>query len=163
MSLAEPGNNPVFTKEDIELLEARIKKEIRFLHIPMWSEPPGGRTGRYIWAWNVEAPGSEVRYSMALAERHLRHDVEKAISAYVEIFRDCTTDINQQRRLALVDLIFDLGEKRFRKQRRPLNRIFHSDWKGAAAEFRATIWYKHSAVGMKRSKRIVDDIETGDK
>jgi GH24 family phage-related lysozyme (muramidase) len=161
--LGKPADNPILTKEDLELLEARIKKEIRFIHIPLWSEPPGGHTGHYIWAWNVEAPGQEVRFSMPLADRHLRRDVERAISVYADVFKNCTTEICPSRRLALVDLIFDLGEERFRKQRRPLNRIFHSDWKGAAAEFRAAIWYKHACASMGRAKRIIDDIETGEK
>jgi GH24 family phage-related lysozyme (muramidase) len=161
--LGKPADNPILTKEEMEFLEARIKKEIRFVHIPIRSEPPGGHTGRYIWAWNVEASGPNERYSMPLAERQLRRDVERAISVYVDVFKNCTTEICTSRRLALVDLIFDLGEERFRKQRRPLNRIFHSDWKGAAAEFRATIWYKHADISMKRAKRIVDDIETGEK
>jgi GH24 family phage-related lysozyme (muramidase) len=99
---------------------------------------------------------------MPLAERHLRRDVERAISVYADAFNNCTTEIDKTRRLALVDLIFDLGEERFRKQRRPLNRIFHNDWKGAAAELRATIWYKHADISMRRAKRIVDDIKNGD-
>jgi GH24 family phage-related lysozyme (muramidase) len=149
-------------KADLELIEARIKKEIHFLYIPMWWEPPGGHEGRYIWAWHVEAPGPEVRFSMALAERHLRRDVERAISVYADVFKNCTTEIDKTRRLAIVDLIFDLGEKRFRKQRRALNRIFHSDWEGAARELRATIWYIHAETGMRRAERIVNIIETGE-
>jgi hypothetical protein len=152
---------PLFSKADVTFLEARIKEEIRFIHIPIWDEPPGGHEGRLIWAWNVEAQGPKAQYRMVLAERGLRRDIQRHIATYVEIFEECTTEIDRRRRLALLDLLFDLGEKRFRKQRRALNRIFHADWKGAARELRASTWFRNVETGKKRAQRIVNDIEEG--
>jgi GH24 family phage-related lysozyme (muramidase) len=148
------------TDEDVRRIESRIKEETLFHPISEWHSPPGGRDGRNIWGWHTEAPGAGLIVNFGDAERGLYQEVIDAFRTYDRIFKDCTVEINPVRRLAMIDMIFDLGEEKFRKMHRFLNRVIHDDWPGAALELRSTIWFTN-APGGRRERRIVREIERG--
>jgi GH24 family phage-related lysozyme (muramidase) len=146
--------------EDVRKVEGQIKEEILFHPVSGWHAAPGGRDGRYTWGWHTEAPGNGVIVNFGAAEKGLYQEVIEAFRAYDRVFKDCKAEICRTRRLAVVDMLFDLGEAKFRKMIRFLNCVFHDDWKGAATELRATIWFT-GAPGGRRERRIVREIEGG--
>jgi len=148
------------TDEDVRRVESRIKEETLFHPVSEWHAPPGGREGRNVWGWHTAAPASGVIVDFGDAEKGLYQEVVDAFRIYDRIFKDCTVEISPARRLAIIDMIFDLGEAKFRKMYRFLNRVIHDDWKGAALELRNTVWFI-KAPGGRRERRIVREIEGG--
>lgn len=86
---------------------------------------------------NLEATGLSEEEAMLL----LVHDVEKAISDTENVFLDFSS-YSQNRKNALIDMIFNLGRTRFLGFHKMIHAILKRDWEEAAREAENSTWHK---------------------
>jgi len=70
----------------------------------------------------------------------LVHDMESAMRDVHQIFPEYSS-YSQNRRLALLDMVFNLGKTKFLGFRRMISAILDEDWDRAAAEALDSRWY----------------------
>ena len=101
----------------------------------------------------------EVGLSPEEAEMLLQHDISSAHNSCISLFGlNVWTSINQDRKAALVNMMFNLGYPRFRKFKNMRKAILDDDWQTAADEAENSKWF--TQVG-NRAVRIVKALRTG--
>ena len=93
----------------------------------------------------------------AIAMQMLDEDVEMSFNAACAIF-SCFKDFSMSRQLAIVNMLFNLGETRFRKFEKMIAAINKNDWSEASAQAMASGW------GMQvpnRARRIANLLRDG--
>jgi len=94
------------------------------------------------------------------AELMLHNDIMKAMESLIKIFgQDFLDGITKARQMALVNMMFNLGETRFRQFKRMISCIKDNDWEQAAAEAMDSFWAKQ---GKARAVRICSLLKEGD-
>lgn len=102
---------------------------------------------------------TELKLSNRIIEEMLREDVEVAWTSVIKIFgADRVCKWTNGRRLALLNLLFNLGETRFLKFAPTIALMKEGRWEEAATRLERSLWYKQ--VG-KRALRVVQMIRTG--
>jgi len=80
-------------------------------------------------------------FSDAVAELLLEEDIQRAYYDIISIFPGFCF-FTEGRRNALIDMMFNLGKKRFLKFKKMIERIEMDDWEGAAKEAEDSKWFK---------------------
>ena len=133
----------------MEELEKMIMEDEGFSAI-IYKCPTGYLTARY--GHNFENPMSQKMARIILTE-DLYGAIKEVNSIFHLFFR-----YSKDRKLALINMCFNLGLPRFRAFRRMIAAIQLEDWVKAAAEMKDSAWYKQ--VG-NRSKRLHKLIKNG--
>lgn len=89
------------------------------------------------WGHNLDDNG----ISAPIAEMMLDEDIQRAYYDIVSIFPGFCF-FTEGRRNALIDMMFNLGKKRFLKFKKMIERIEMDDWDGAAKEAEDSKWFK---------------------
>lgn len=94
------------------------------------------------------------------AEVMLHNDIMKAMEGLIKIFgEDFLDNISKARQMALVNMMFNLGETRFRQFKRMISAIKDNDWEQAATEAMDSFWAKQV---KSRAVRICALLKDGD-
>lgn len=97
-------------------------------------------------------------YSIKECLKFLQLDILQARIDYNKVFKG--VDMNNVRKDALVNMVFNLGLGRFKKFKKMIGAIKEGNWKKASEEAEDSIWRKQTGY---RAKRIVKEIETGER
>ena len=157
-------------KEEFDGLVERLKLEEGFSATAFWDDAPGGGKGQWTFGYGTRAPGEGATITPIRAEYELRAKLLVAEKAYHKVFDAAPFPINAVRRDALIDMIFNLGETRFRGFRQMIAEIMDddpNDWVAVAAEAADSVWWKQLGGDDprrgrgERAKRIVAELATG--
>jgi GH24 family phage-related lysozyme (muramidase) len=114
---------------------------------------------QWTWGYGTKAPsGPGLPISQEDAEVELSEKVDLAIKEYKSLFSEITTEINDVRQHALVNMIYNMGAKGVSGFKNMLATIRKGDWKSAANHARASLWYKQVT---RRARRICNELEKG--
>lgn len=91
------------------------------------------------------------------AEMLLDNDITECIEALVKIFPNFYL-FSKARKVALISMIFQLGEGGFKKFKATIEAINNGDFKLAAAHARNSLWAKQTP---NRAKRVTEMLELG--
>ena len=88
------------------------------------------------------------------ADIMLEEDILKSAKVLLDIFgNDCETFIPKRKFSALTDMVFNLGETKFRQFKKMVVAIAKEDWDKAADEAKDSDWYEQVGV---RGVKIVE-------
>lgn len=104
------------------------------------------------WGRNLD----DVGISKEEAEILLNNDISRAHASVEKIFVDPNIIFHGESYIALVDMMFNLGETRFRGFKKMIKAIEDGDWEEAANQAKDSKWYNQ--VG-KRGKTIVEQLK----
>jgi lysozyme len=145
-----------FTKYQVKRLTSRLMEEEGFRCCSYRDRK------QWTWGYGTKAPGPDCYINTTDAKRFLDKEVKRAIKEYEWIRKRCPFRINEVRREALADMIFNMGLPTFKKFKKMLKLIFNKndyDWWMVACEARNSDWYVQ--VG-KRAIRICHELDTGE-
>jgi len=94
------------------------------------------------WGRNAEANG----FSEDEVELMLQNDIKYAINILQTIFVNYS-NFSENRQNALIDLMFNIGSKKFLLFRKMITAIKKDDWEEAAIEAKNSNW--HTQVGIR--------------
>ena len=86
-------------------------------------------------------------------------DIFVAIKAAQRIFRGCFDDLSDNRKAAVVNLLFNMGETTFSHFVTTIAAIRNGMWEAAGAGLKNSKWY--GQVQRSRSERIIEQITKG--
>lgn len=124
---------------NLDRLIERIKDEEGFSAYAFWDDAKGGGCGQWTWGYGTCAPGEGCTITQPQADGLLREKVQQCVLDYMEIFRGCK--IPSDKDDALLDMLYNLGESRFRKFKKMIAAVKAGDWKEAGAQVRKSIYY----------------------
>lgn len=139
---------------DITKYIERIKHEEGFTPYSFWDDAPGGGEGQWTWGYGTCAPGPGCVISTEKAEAELHKKVEEHLNDLEEIFWTC--NIPEEKRLALLDMLYNLGETRFRKFTKMIAAVKKQQWEKAAKEVRNSIYYKQVTNRAEENAQILE-------
>src|SRR4030065_161206 len=145
---------------NFDRLIERKKEEESFSATSFWDDAPGGGKGQWSWGYGTKAPGPDCTITKAQATEELIAVVKASFTDAHEIF-PMFSSFDDVRQECLVDMLYSLGETRFRgfrKMIRAINKI-PPDFLEAAYQAQDSVWY--GQVG-NRSKRIVKELAKGE-
>ena len=93
-----------------------------------------------------------------MIDRLLKTSVRQAVADCRVLFPDYD-GINDARRMALTDFVFQLGFRRARQFRKAIAAINTGRWEDAAKEMRDSAWFTQTP---RRAQEVTDIIETGE-
>lgn len=93
-----------------------------------------------------------------MIDRLLKTSVRQAVADCRVLFPNFD-GIDDARRMALTDFVFQLGFRRTRQFRRAIAAINTNRWEDAAKEMRDSAWYTQTP---RRAQEVTDIIETGE-
>jgi lysozyme len=97
--------------------------------------------------------------SLEVAGSLLTRDIASALAAATRIFgRERFESFSEARQRAVINMIFNLGEDRFRGFKRMIAAIIAGDWKDAAAH---CLDSKYAQQVGERSKRVANQLRAG--
>ena len=131
----------------------QLKKDEGFSPVSFWDFK------QWTWGYGTKAPsGPGLPITKEEAEVELSADVDKAIVSYHSLFSEVTTEINDVRQHALVNMIYNLGAKGVSNFKNMMRSIAKGDWALAAEHARQSLWYRQVS---RRAKRICNELERG--
>ena len=145
-----------FTKFQIERLTNRLMKEEGFRCCSYWDNK------QWTWGYGTKAPHANAYINKTDAKRFLDAEVRRVIKEYDWVRHRCPFRINEVRREALADMIFNMGMPTFKCFKKMLKLIFNNndkDWDKVAKAAKVSLWY--SQVGP-RAVRICHELKTGE-
>lgn len=125
---------------NLEKLIARIKEEEGFSPYAFWDDAKGGGGGQWTFGYGACAPGEGCSITEPQADGALREKVQQHVLDLQEIFSGYY--IPSDKEDALLDMLYNLGESRFRKFRKLIAAVKKGDWKEAGKQVRQSIYYK---------------------
>jgi len=125
---------------DLDKLLKRIKEEEGFAPYSFWDDAKGGGKGQWTWGFGTCAPGEGCYITKEKALAELEAKVAVHLEDYNEIFHGCA--IPSDKEDALLDMLYNLGESRFRKFKKMIAAVKRCDWKEAGKQIRDSIYYK---------------------
>jgi len=120
------------------------------------------KKGRISIGYGTKAKKMDDRISPLEAERELEKVLKQTIKEYGWLEEKCPFEINEVRREALCDMIFNLGLPTFKEFKKTIKLIINdnpNDWHFVAAEMRDSKWFDQV---RKRAQRILYEIDTGE-
>lgn len=114
------------------------------------------------YGYGTKAPNLSAIISPRDAEIALEKEIKRTIKEYYWLEKKCPFVINEVRREALCDMIFNLGFPTFRTFKKSIKLILNDDdedWHFVAAEMRDSDWFDQV---RKRAERILYEIDTGE-
>ena len=133
-------------------LVEQIKKDEGFTPVSFWDYK------QWTWGFGTKAPGPNAVIDIVAAEKELLQHLMGSVSAYYELFGCIETEINEVRKLALINMIYNLGKQGVANFKKMVAAIMEDNWELAAAEAKDSKWYNQ--VG-RRARRIVEELRTG--
>lgn len=118
----------------------RIKEEEGFSAYSFWDDAKGGGIGQWTWGFGTCAPREGCFITEAKAEGELREKVQQHVLDFGEIFNG--TMIPSDKEDALLDMLYNLGESRFRRFRKMIAAVKKGNWPEAAKQVRNSIYYQ---------------------
>ena len=100
-----------------------------------------------------------VSISEETADILFKSDIEVVISDYLHFFKDIDSEINEVRKIALMDMLFTLGRGDFAGFKKMLRAVFKQDWDKAAYEAQHSNWYKQQYPA--RRDKIITMLRNG--
>jgi lysozyme len=145
-----------FSHYQIERLTKRLMEEEGFRCCSYWDNK------QWTYGYGTKAPHAEAYINKTDAKRALDKEVKRAINEYNWVRHRCPFRINEVRREALTNMIFNMGLPTFKTFKYMLKLIFNNndnDWDKVAAAARNSKWYKQTG---ERAHRICRELETGE-
>ena len=139
---------------DLLKLVSRIKQEEGFSPYSFWDDAKGGGKGQWSWGFGTEAPGEGCYIHKAKALAELEAKVAVHLEDFNEIFLGCT--IPSDKEDVLMDMLYNLGESRFRKFRKLIAAVKAADWPEAGKQVRNSIYYKQVTNRAETNARIME-------
>jgi GH24 family phage-related lysozyme (muramidase) len=139
---------------NIEQLIERIKREEGFSPYSFWDDAKGGGKGQWSWGFGTCAPGEGCYIHKAKALAELEAKVAIHLEDYNEIFHGCA--IPSEKEDALMDMLYNLGESRFRKFRKLIAAVKVADWLEAGKQVRNSIYYKQVTNRAERNAQTLE-------
>jgi GH24 family phage-related lysozyme (muramidase) len=138
---------------------ACLKQDEGFSPVSFWDND------QWTWGHGTKAPGKDRTISREDAAIALSNRVDLAIMDYQKFFTG--TEIDPVRAEALVNMLFNLGETKFRLFVNLIRAVRIGDWGHAAFAAYKSKWFTQlSKPGLKsieRAERIVWELLTGEK
>jgi len=125
---------------DLLKIVSRIKEEEGFSPYSFWDDAKGGGKGQWTFGYGTVAPGEGCSITEPKALAELEAMVTVHLEDYNEIFSGF--HIPSDKEDALMDMLYNLGESRFRKFRKLIAAVKRYDWKEAGKQIRESIYYK---------------------
>ncbi len=133
---------------DLKALKALIEKH-EGRRLKPYTDPTGHLTigvGRNL---------SEVGISNAEADFMFTQDIIRAIGSLCNTFKICLTDLPENRRDALIDMMFNLGEGTFGKFVNFIMAIRAKNWDKAADEMLDSAWHKQLPARVEELAEMI--------
>ena len=124
---------------NLDRLISRIKQEEGFSPYAFWDDAKGGGCGQWTFGYGTCAPGEGCSITEPQAEGELREKVQQCVMDLQEIFKGY--HIPSDKEDALLDMLYNLGESRFRKFRKLIAAVKGGDWIEAGKQVRDSIYY----------------------
>ena len=102
---------------------------------------------------NIEDRG----VSNATIDQMLAEDIDLFLQVAADIFGPLFADFTENRQLAILNMLFQLGESRFRMFKETIKAIKSKDWDAAAAHAGASAWAKQTP---QRAARVINMLRT---
>ena len=139
---------------NLDKLLERIRQEEGFAPYSFWDDAKGGGGGQWTWGFGTCAPGEGCFITEAQADSALREKVQQHVLDFGEIFAGC--DIPSDKEDAIMDLLYNLGETRFRKFRKLIAAVKRGDWPEAGKQVRNSIYYKQVTNRAERNAATLE-------
>ena len=138
---------------DKQVIIEQLKKDEGFSAVSFWD------LQQWTWGYGTKAPsGPGLPISQEDAEVELDKYVDVAITGFKILFSGITTEINDTRQHALVNMIYNLGVRGVSNFKNMMQAIRVGDWKAAADHARKSLWYRQVT---RRARRICRELERG--
>jgi len=125
---------------DLNKLLKRIKEEEGFCAYSFWDDAKGGGGGQWTWGFGTAAPGEGCFITEEQADSALREKVQQHVVDFREIFKGYHMPSDKED--ALLDMLYNLGESRFRKFKKLIAAVKKGDWPEAGKQVRNSIYYQ---------------------
>jgi lysozyme len=144
--------------EFIEKHEGRRKR--------VYQCPAGANTIGVGWNMDANELPQDISHFLAqngyitdeMIDRMLKTSVRQAVADCRVLFPNFD-GIDDARRMALTDFVFQLGFRRARQFRKAIAAINTGRWEDAANEMRDSLWFTQTS---RRAQEVTDIIETGE-
>ncbi len=103
------------------------------------------------WGRNIQDRG----ISLDEAELMFKNDVYSAVRDLIGIFPNLH-DMTENRRMVLVDMMFNLGYSRFREFKRFIAAVRCDDWIEAKLEMEDSVWFRQVGNRGKKLLKLLD-------
>lgn len=138
---------------DKAVIIEQLKKDEGFSPVSFWDYK------QWTWGYGTKAPsGPGLPITEEEAEVELGAEVDGSIEAFYSLFSEVTTEINEVRQHALVNMIYNLGARGVSNFKNMMRCIAKGEWALAAEHARQSLWYRQVT---RRAKRICNELERG--
>ncbi len=154
-----------FNELGFKRLVERIKKWEDYSETAYY-DPPNSK--RLSWGYGTLAPKNALKDKLTISEEEAERELIKylknvTLKDYAKIEKKYPFTINEVRKEALCDMLYNLGYTRFKKFKLMLKWFYNKredDWHFIAAEALDSDWYKKQC--KKRAERISYELDTGE-
>jgi GH24 family phage-related lysozyme (muramidase) len=133
---------------------ARIREEEGFTPYSFWDDAPGGGKGQWTWGYGTVAPGEGCTCTEEQALKEVEVKIKQHLKDYEEVFDN--QDITEAKMLALLDMMYNLGETRFRKFSKLIAAVKAYNWKEAGRQVRQSLYYRQVTNRAEENAQILE-------
>ena len=139
---------------NLEAYVKRIKEEENFTPYSFWDDAKGGGKGQWTWGYGTEAPGPGATCTKEQAEGELRNRVQSNVMVFSRVFKDVF--IPDTKALALLDMLYNLGETRFKTFKKMITAVKKGDWTEAGKQVRKSVYYGQVPKRAEINAQIIE-------